>query len=284
MGCQGQVKENSCVKGRRARIRAREKRLVAIVFFSFLILSVSGFLFLTYQSQNPVATPSSQLRAVIVDHLSLTSPNQTFVDEATDMLKQAGYTVDYIPGEKVTVDCYRNLPVAGYKIIILRVHCGHWPERQAISFFTSETYSESEYALDQLAGRLHRDFFVYPPTDGDPGYFSITPSFVKDSMKGTFNDTTIIMMGCYGLEYPGMAEAFVQKGAKAYISWNGSVASDHTDQVTTNLLQHLVIEKQPVGQAVDNTMKEVGEDPQYKSALTYYSSAAEESEGNNDHS
>jgi hypothetical protein len=262
------------MKDRRARVRAGEKRLVALVFFSFLILSVGGFLFLTYQSQNPVTTSSSQPRAAIVDQLSLTCPNQTFVDAAVDMLKQAGYTVDYFPGEKATVDCYRNLPALGYKIIILRVHCGHWPERQAISFFTSETYSESEYAFDQLAGYLHRDFFVYPPPDGEAGYFSITPLFVKDSMKGKFNETAVIMMGCYGLEYPGMAEAFIEKGAKAYISWNGSVAADHTDQATMDLLKHLILEKQTIGQAVENTVKEVGVDPTYESALAYYPSEA----------
>jgi hypothetical protein len=270
------------LKTRKATLKAKEKRLVVVAFFSLLILFGSVFLFLTYQSQDiPTEIQSSQLKAVIVDQLSLTSPNQRFVDEARDLLKQAGYTVDYISGEKVTVDCYRELQVSGYQMIILRVHCGHSPEKQTISFFTSETYSETGHLDDQWADRLHRNFFVYPPTDGDPGYFSITPLFVEQSMKGSFNDTTIVMMGCYGLEYPGMAEAFIQRGAKAYISWNGSVASDHTDQATINLLKHLVTQKQPVGQAVDNTMKEVGEDPEYKSALSYYSSPTEEPKVNN---
>lgn len=254
----------------RARIRAKDKKLVVVLFSSFLILLVAVFLLLTYQPQTFVTTPSSQLKAVIVDHLSLTSPNQTFVDEATGLLKQAGYTVDYIPGEKVAVDYYRYLPQGGYNIIILRVHCGHNTDTRTISFFTSEEYSTTKYTADQLAGRVHHDYFVYPPTDGSPGYFSITSAFVKESMKGTFNNATIIMMGCYGLEYPSMAEAFVQKGAKAYISWNSSVTSDHTDEATINLLKHLVIENQPVRQAVENTMIQVGEDPQYKSVLEYY--------------
>jgi hypothetical protein len=272
------------LKSRKARFKAKEKRLVAVAFFSLLILFGSVFLFLTYQSQDvPAEIQSSQLKAVIVDQLSLTSPNQTFVDGARDLLEQAGYTVDYISGEKVTVDCYRELQVSGYLMIILRVHCGHSPEKQTISFFTSETYSESGHVDDQLAERLHRNFFVYPPPTGDPGYFSITPLFVEQSMKGSFNDTTIVMMGCYGLEYPGMAEAFMQRGAKAYISWNGSVASDHTDQATINLLKHLITQKQPVGQAVDSTMKEVGEDPEYKSALVYCSSLTDVPEANNGH-
>jgi hypothetical protein len=89
-------------------------------------------------------------------------------------------------------------------------------------------------------------------------------------MKGTFNDTTVIMMGCYGLEYPSMAEAFIEKGAQVYIGWNGTVSADHTDEATINLLKHLILEKQAIGQAVENTMKENGEDPIDKSILTYY--------------
>jgi hypothetical protein len=257
------------VKVRKARIRAKEKKRVIIVFFSFLTVSVAGFLYLVYQPQNPISVPSGP-RAAIVDQLSLTAPNQTFVDAAGAMLKEAGYAMDYYPGETVTVNCYRNLGALGYDIILFRVHCGHWPERQAISFFTSEAYSVSKYAVDQLQGYLHDDFFVYPPPNGETGYFSITPSFVKDAMRGKFNDTTIIMMGCYGLEYPGMAEAFIGKGAKVYVSWNGSVAADHTDQATINLLQHLIVEKQSVPDAVANTAKTVGEDPEFNSALTYY--------------
>lgn len=58
-----------------------------------------------------------------------------------------------------------------------------------------------------------------------------------------FKNTVIIAMGCDGLKYTSMAEAFVQKGAKAYISWTGDVSPSHTDQATTHLLQQLITEK-----------------------------------------
>ncbi|GAG23053.1 unnamed protein product, partial [marine sediment metagenome] len=61
-------------------------------------------------------------RAVIVDQLSLSQRNPDFTASATDILEQADYTVDYFPGEQVTVDFYRNLPTHGYDLIILRVH------------------------------------------------------------------------------------------------------------------------------------------------------------------
>jgi hypothetical protein len=67
-----------------------------------------------------------------------------------------------------------------------------------------------------------------------------------------------------------MAEAFIEKGAKVYISWNGSVSASHRDQATTQLLKHLITEKQTIKQAVTETMKEVGSDPAHGSILQYY--------------
>jgi len=268
-----------CVKTKRKHVgtkaqiiamKEREKRIATTVFLAFILIiaAVSGYY--TYTFLNQPRNPASPFKAAIVDHLSLTFPNQTFRETATNILKQAGYMVDYYPGEKVTVDFYRNLPACGYKIVILRVHCGIDPSRQSIAFFTSEVFRQSRYVDELLTDHLEWTAYDYPPPAGEPLYFGINSLFVKDSMKGRFSETTIIMMGCYGLEYPSMAKAFIQKGAKAYISWKGSVTADHTDKATINLLKHLILEKQAVGQAVENTMREVGEDPAYKSTLTYY--------------
>jgi hypothetical protein len=89
-------------------------------------------------------------------------------------------------------------------------------------------------------------------------------------MEGTFNDTTIISMGCDGLKQTTMAEAFIEKGARAYVSWNGSVSVDHTDQATECLLRHLITERQTVDEAVKQTMNEVGPDPTDNSILMFY--------------
>ncbi len=66
--------------------------------------------------------PDGPLRAAIVDQLDLTFPNQLFREEATRTLEAAGYEVEYIPGEQVTVDYYRELPTHGYDLIVLRIH------------------------------------------------------------------------------------------------------------------------------------------------------------------
>jgi hypothetical protein len=100
--------------------------------------------------------------------------------------------------------------------------------------------------------------------------FAITPNFVKKSMKGEFQNTLVIMMGCEGLCNTKMAKTFVEKGAKAYISWNGNVLASHTDLATTHLVQHLVIKKLTLEQSVLETSEQVGPDPVHNSLMIYY--------------
>jgi hypothetical protein len=279
--------------GTKAQIGAekeRERRIATAIFLAIILLAAafSGYFGYTILNSSPsisFAGPTSQfkpenatpdLKAAIVDQLTLEFPNKTFTEEATNILEQGGYTVDYYPAEMVTVDFFSSLPSCGYKIILLRVHCGHNPEAQNLGFFTSEVYSSSKYVYEQLADLLERVAFNNPPAEGEPTYFAINSLFVERSMKGRFNGTTIIMMGCYGLEFPCMAAAFVDKGAEVYIGWSGLVSASHTDQATISLIKHLILENQTVRQAGENTMNEVGPDPSSKSILGYYPDKAGE--------
>jgi hypothetical protein len=255
------------VKSRRARVRRKEKRLVLAVFISFVTLFVAVFAYSMFQT--PPVIRSNELRAAIVDQLSLTFPNSTFAETAEGMLKQAGYAVDYFPGEKVTVSFYRNLLAQDYRLIILRVHCGISNETQEIGLFSAQAYSQPSPldALygDVLYGRVGTATYHDPPQPGEIAYCAIREGFVKQ--YGNFDNTTVIMMGCYGLSYTGMAQAFKDKGAKVYIGWDGLMNADHSDEATTILLKHLVLENQTVNQAVQNTENEVGVDPVYPESL-----------------
>jgi hypothetical protein len=275
----------------KAQIRAEKERerkiataLFVVLMFSLVMLSVY-FSYQIFLSPSPEENfpeptlrftpkkPSSGLRAIIVDQLSLTMPNETFFRRAAEILVDAGYTVDYYSGEKVTVAFFKNLPLDDYKIMILRIHSsamGPHQEEVAVRFFTSERFSKTKYVQEQLTDQV--GWMAYSGQDYVKGilYFGIGPKFVAQSMKGTCKDALVIMMGCEGLNNTKMAQAFVEKGAKAYISWKGSVSASHTDTATINLLQHIITEKQTINQAVENTMKEAGPDPIYKSLLTYY--------------
>jgi len=274
--------------GTKAKIRAekeKERKIATTIFLALMLLllvfsAYFGYTFLNQpQSQtispepSELKTKSSELKAAIVDQLSLAFPNHTFVEAATNILKQAGYSIDYFSWESVTVQFYRNLAVHNYKLIILRVHStSHMSSEKGdiitpAVFFTSEPYTTTKYVNEQLADEV---FQVAYDTPNSKTFFAIGPKFVQYKMKGTFKNSTIIMMGCESLLNAYMAEAFIRKGAKAYIGWNGGVSIQHTDQATIRLLQHLILDKQTIKQSITNTMKEIGPDPTYNSILQYY--------------
>ena len=256
--------------GRRKK-RGSRKILVWGLFWFFLILLMYYAIHYFSNSSNVNVLQTSRLKASIVDHLSLSQPNQTFIQTATKTLITAGFTVDYYKGEEVTVEFYRDLPTHDYDLIILRAHSALGADmRPPLALFTSEPYSKTKYVHEQLTGQVVRVTFYEGEEPKEPSYFGIGPEFVKQSMNGKFQKTIIIMMGCNGLTYTYMAEAFIEKGAEVYISWSYSVLASHTDLATTRLLQHFIIEKQTLREAGCKTFKEVGPDPSYKSLLLYY--------------
>ena len=273
------MKDKKKQRDTKARVRAYKKRsqhIATIIKVAILvvIIAVSGYLI--YSFLNQPSNQTFQFKAAIVDHLSITAPNQTFRQTATNTLKKAGYTVDYYPGEEVTVEFYRKLPTHGYSLIILRVHSSAVDEPKFIHLFTSEPHSKIKYLDEQLADRVGAVAFSEEDVERGEIYFGISQLFVQYSMEGTFNNATIIMMGCDGLRHDVMAEAFIQKEAKAYISWSGPVSASHTDQATTHLLECLITKKQTIKQAVTETMKEVGPDPADDSVLQFYPAEAED--------
>jgi len=212
----------------------------------------------------------SPLTAAIVDQLGATQPNPDFVKAATDTLEQAGYRVDYYPPEAVTVDFYRSLPGGDYDLIVLRTHSTAVISRgeeevESVSLFTNEPYSRDRYYDEQVAGRI--GFAQYQ--EGGSQFFGVTADFVRFSMNGRFDGSTIVMMGCQGFVNERAFAAFAERGAGDFISWNGLVSAVHTDEATEHLLRHLTLERQPAEEAVTLTMTEVGPDPTYGSRLLY---------------
>jgi hypothetical protein len=276
--------------GTKAQIRdekEKERRRATGIFLAVILLTTVFSVYFGYtilnsspnvSSSGPTLqfnpeNPDAKLKAVIVDQLSLTFPNQTFVQTATAILNQAGYTVDYYSGQDVTVEFFRNLPTRDYSLIILREHStstGQNRTDEPVTFFTSERCDSTKYVYEQITDQLRMDCYSQAELEKGITYFGIAPSFVTQSIQGSFHNATIIVMGCEALRNSLMAQAFVQKGAKVYVSWNNQVTATHTDTATTRLIQRLVTEKQTIRQAVYDTMMDVGLDPEYESMLGYY--------------
>ena len=209
--------------------------------------------------------------AVIVDHLSLTAPNQGFVESATHTLEKAGYSVDYYPGEEVTVDFYRDLQTRGYELIVFRTHSsrivGEWRGEvfDETVFHTSESYDRAKYVEEQREMRLGQVYI----REGGPRYFGVGAGFVRSSMRGDFDGATVIMMGCNGLVTDTTARAFLDRGVEAVISWDSDVSAAHTDTTTERLLENLLLDGLTTARAVSRTSAEMGSDPLYGAELQF---------------
>ena len=256
------------------------------------LAALAAVLLVLLPSSKPGDAPVPRT-AVIVDQLALTSPGPGFVSSATATLQAAGYTVDYIPSEQVTVDFYRDLPAQGYGLVIVRAHSGFALRDPAALteelrgqgetfLFSSEPYSEERYQQDQAKRRLSIAFY-FDPTGAEqdldallaafsslPRYFGIKPGFIQSSARGRFPGSTVILMGCNGLSTDALAKAFVAKGARAVAGWDDLVTAEHTDRVTSVLLDHLLIDNLPLDTAVAQTASELGPDPSYGGALALY--------------
>ena len=256
------ARRKSSVTG--AKRSHRHIKAVVLITTAFIIAAaVTGGLLLWNRGSGSHTTGPPT--AAIVDQLSLTVPNPDFVSSATSLLEEAGYAVDYYPGEQVTVPLYRDLPSLGYDLIILRVHSGistvvataTTVTTGNLSLFTGEPYTENKYQDQGVGwGALYNE-------KGEVGswIFIVGARFVEKSMRGSFNKTIVILMGCDGLKLPKTPQDFLDRGAEAFVGWTEVVTSSHTDTATLHLLQKFLREGLTIEDAVAQTAAEVGPDP-----------------------
>lgn len=222
----------------------------------------------------PVNQPSSdnlaESKAAIVDQLHSLQPNEAFISEITRELEDYGFEVDIYQGDEVTVDLYGRLPGYGYKFIIFRAHSGLLgSEGEVIErtcLFTNEPYSETKHVAEQLSDQLA----MARIDENHPWVFGVGDEFVTRSMEGEFDNTVIIMMGCSCLYIKDLAQAFIAKGASAYLAWDAAVDLDYVDKATPYLIRQLCVDKVTVAKAVASTMNVVGPDPKYGAVLQYF--------------
>jgi len=251
-------------------------RLLTII----LVISLLPLFSCTQPASQPVFPPSNPPddvpkpppdlpRAAIIDQLCVLQPNQTFLDQLTQELEDYGFEVDIYQGDEITVDFYGSLPEPGYKLIIFRAHSGLLSGKEGVvnktSLFTNEPYSEAKHIKEQLSDQLA----MARIDKNHPYVFSIRDKFVTQSIKGEFNNTVIIMMGCSCLFIDDLAQAFVAKGASIYLAWGATVGLGYVDEATIYLMEQLCTNKLTVQEAVKNTMTSVGPDPQFGARLKY---------------
>lgn len=240
------------MKKRKEKIPQEKKRFsnrkliaISIILVAAIVLGsmLSGFLLKTQEVQ-------FSLKAAIIDQLGKESPNFEFNETGVvaSILKSAGFNVSYHRSETINVAFYKGLAKYNYGIIILRTHSATRKDKTIVDFFTSEEFSEDDYVSEQDNGLLTRGYYSWRL---EKFYFAITPKFIEN-LEGCFPKSIVIAMGCNSLNKTctEMAEAFIKKGAKAYVGWTGLVETSHTDKETIKLLRMLLEEDKTIFDAV----------------------------------
>jgi hypothetical protein len=217
------------------------------------------------------------ITAAIIDGL-IDFPGELFINNASEILENAGYRVEVFKPDDITVELYEKLPSQRFDIIILRVHCGPLNDVLADGtkiprgtvFFTTEEYDEKKYRAYQ-----EKNLLAIGNIRGKPGksYFTIPPWFFEHAAPGSFDNSTIILDSCYGFYFEAplvMADTLIMKGVREFIGWNGEVQAHHTDKAVIELLKAILDENLPSKDAVEKVRDIVGPDPFYKSQLYYY--------------
>jgi hypothetical protein len=233
-----------------------EKKLIsgkkaAIISTILVAIIVSGFLL--FRVFLPIAHVEFPMTAAIIDQIGEnppSSPNSAHVfnETVSSILQNTGFTVYYHRSQSVTVELFRNLTKNNYGIIILRTHAALRRGETTIDFFTSEPYSGGKYTDEMNKGFLTRGNYSW---ETGKYYYAVTPKFIEN-LEGSFPKSIIISMGCWSLatDYDEMAQAFIKKGAGAYIGWTDSLLMPYDDNSTIRFLQYFFEKDMTVSQAV----------------------------------
>lgn len=255
-------------KKRKPKVSAEEKPasrkwVYAAVAAIALLIPTAVFLY------SNLGQPA-QTKAAIIDQLSTFHSNQTFKQAVEQILLENFDTVDYF--SEATVELYEKLPLKGYKLIVWRTHSALDEPKKWVAIATSEKYSPDKYTHEVEAGQITLCNLTLADNTAGGFYFGITPRFIRERIQGKFSETVIVLLSCNGLRYSEPADAFVDKGAKAVISWSFWVDPVHNDNAGTLLLRLLIKENMTIKKAVEAVPPD--ESYEIPSKLEYYPNAA----------
>jgi hypothetical protein len=254
---------------KREQVQSSQRKLfsnkrIGIISIVILVFMITGLILSKFLFQP--GEPAFSIKAAIVDQLGKEIPNPKFNETGVvaNMLKSAGFTVDYYKSEDVNVAFYRELAKNNYGIIVLRAHSAMRVGEALVDFFTTERFNAHEYGSELDDGLLTEGRYSWKPGEY---YFCITAKFIEN-LEGTFPKSIIIAMGCNSLNQTTteMAEAFRKKGAVAYVGWTGLVGPSHTDEATVRLLQSFLRENT----TLDESISFLEPDPIYGSTMKWY--------------
>jgi hypothetical protein len=254
-------------KSQEKRTAMLSKKQLAMLL-AIMILVVSTVSVLSY-SRLQSQPPSFSFNAGIIDQLGEEIPNTAFVNDATNILESHGFNVTY-HGGTLGVDFFKKLADDNYGIIILRAHSALRDDNSTVDLFTSEPWGDGSAHLQEQQDELVVKGILNYSVAQTSEYYAITSKFI-DKLEGTFPRSVIIAMGCNTL-VPGLEQlggAFLDKGAKTYVGWDGYVGNGDTDNATIELLKRLLVYNETFSESVNSLF-----DSTYGSKMSYYPESA----------
>jgi hypothetical protein len=238
------------IKAQKNNASTRRFIYVAAVIIIILIPTVFSLQFYFGCQGSPKAAIIDQLGSSRLAE-AIRDENQTFLEEAKQLLYKRFSIVDFY-SDNATVEQYKQLASAGYKLIVWRAHSALDLNSTYIAISTTDKYGSTNYDQYLENGQLT----LCNITGDQTLYFGITPRFIEEIMTGRFQDTVVVLMSCNGLKqgYLKTAQAFEAKGAKVFISWDGWVGTSDNDYGTRLLLQYLINENDTVNVAVSRIL------------------------------
>ena len=244
------------------RGNSKEKRILdkKLLVLSMGLVTIIIFGFLVYKTFFQTPEIKFSLKAAIIDQLGKHFPKLEFNETVTNLLEDAGFNVSYYGSEKINVNFYKELAKHDYGIIILRAHSALRADETIVDLFTSEEYDPDKYPWERENGLLTKGNYTSELELEGKFYFAITPKFIEN-LDGYFPKSIVIAMGCNSLNETctEMAEAFIKKGARAYVGWTEIVLPEDTDYETVRLLEMLLIENKTLADATDGIYREYKE-------------------------
>lgn len=248
------------------------------VLITAAVIGISFFAFFG-QDEAQLQTYDGPPRAVIIDQLYDEMPNKEFHTKATEYLQSAGYSVDIVTTQDITVDYYKNLPKMNYEFVVVRTHGAE--NVNDVVVFTGERYSEEQYISEQLLGQVKKaapllermykvsddgssDWVIVnetyrykvspanPINESENEYFAISADLVKHAMKGKFNDTVFVLGGCNTLSNPSLGQALLDKGASTVIGWDDTVGNADNDQALLRFMDNYLKQQKNLDESIED--------------------------------
>ena len=275
----------------------------------FLVLLVSAVAVSSLAIANLVVDVNDEIivqntspKALIIDQLNEDIPNKSFHITATQYLESAGYTVDIVTTEDITVDFYKILPKMNYDFVVVRTHgVVDKSDNKGVALFTGEKYREDEYVMEQLMGIVKKGTPLIDVTfqqdkeeerkwiqtgenqyesvksaniidESIDEYFLISSEFVDQAMEGDFSKTVFFLGGCETLADHSLAESLVNRGAGLVVGWDNPVGSYENDKIMLQLIQNYVVDGLDIQNAVEISHDISLELMNPPSSLAYYPS------------